>query len=72
MYLHHLEIYLIIYRKWLEKKPTTISEKLVFSHLFEALKCNFIHKLSIRFNAKFRLPCLSKTISEMESKEITL
>lgn len=43
-----------------------ISEKLVFSHLFEALKCNFIYKLSIRFNAKFRLPCLSKTISEME------
>lgn len=43
-----------------------ISEKVVFSHLFEALKCNFIYKLSIRFNAKFRLPCLSKTISEME------
>lgn len=72
IYLHHLEIYLIIYRKWLEKKSTTISEKLVFSHLFEALKCNFIHKLNIRFNAKFRLPCLSKTIPEMESKEIKL
>jgi len=46
-----------------------ISEKLVFSHLFEALKCNFIYKLSIRFNAKFRLPCLSKTISEMEREK---
>lgn len=50
----------LIYRRWVEEK---------FSHLFEALKCNFIYKLSIRFNAKFRLPCLSKTISEMESKK---
>lgn len=56
----------------MEKKSTMISKKLVFSHLFEALKCNFIYKLSIRFNAKFRLPCLSKTVSEMKSKQIKL
>lgn len=55
-------------KQWTEKKPPRMSE-VVFSHLFEALKCNFIYKLSIRFNAKFRLPCLSKTISEMESKK---
>lgn len=72
IYLHHLAICFIIYRKWMERKSTMISEEFVFSHLFEALKCNFIYKLSIRFNTKFRLPCLSKTISEMESKDMKL
>lgn len=58
--------------KWLEEKSTVISEKLVLSHLLEALKCNFIYKCSIRFNVKTRLPCLSKPISETESREIRL
>lgn len=70
--LRHPEIHSIVHKKWAEKKYTMISEKLVFSHLFEALKCNFIYKLSIRFNAKFRLPCLSKTVSAMESRKIKL
>lgn len=38
------------------------------SHLFEALQCDFIHKLSIGFDAKFRFPRFSKTISETENK----
>lgn len=39
------------------------------SHLFEALQCDFIYKLSIGFDAKFRLPRFSKTISETENKK---
>lgn len=59
-------------RKRMEKTSTMTSEKLVFSHLFKALQCNFIYQLSIRLNAKLRLPCLSKTISEMESRTTKL
>lgn len=40
-----------------------------FFGLFEALQCDFIYKLSIGFDAKFRLPRFSKTISETENKK---